>query len=705
MKLKNLLSLAAAILFVSSSFAAVVQPNSATTTARNFMYERLAQSGVVTHLSEISTQLVETRLSGDLPVYYVYNVNDNGWVIVSGDDVYLPIIGYSLESKFPEGDLAKNFSSFLQDYVDQIEFARVNNLIADNSTIEQWNYYSNSSTDRMIFDGNRDVEPLLEAMWNQTFPYNAYCPADPEGTGGHALTGCVATAMSMIMYYYRYPEVGIGSYSYYCSPYGPQSVNFGETYYNWDAMLNTVTSTMGSTINAVAEINYHCGVSVDMGYGVDASGSYSYKVPPAIKSRFGYSSLASFIEKKNFTPTNWENTLNSHLDAKKLLYYSGVSTEGGHAFVCDGYQVTGSGNMYHFNFGWGGQGNGYFSLYDVNGFSSQQGMVKNFVPATDSYPYQCGNHDITVPLGSIEDMSGPLNEYEENSGCTWLIAPTDPVTSITINFTKFELGAGDSVKIYAGYNESAKLLASFGQTSTIHTVTSDTSAMFIKFTSDGAEQGNGFRGEFSSTFPVYCTTSITSLTAPTGEFTDGSGDYNYNNNTTCKWKINPGSAAKDLTLAFTEFELDEGDYLRIYDIPTNVLLAELTGDEIPDPIVSSTGQMMIAFITNGYNNKQGFAANYYISNVNTHEEELTQNLSIYPNPASTYSDIKFNLKEASQITISLHSLLGEEIYRETSRNSAGFISKTIMIGDISKGVYLLKISSDKGSVTRKLVVK
>lgn len=704
MKFKNLLSFLIAILFAGSSLAAVVQPDVANIIARNFMFERLAQTSNVT-LNEVNPQLIETRIENSMPVYYVYNINEEGWVIVSGDDVYSPVIGYSLENPFPAGQLDNNFTSFLQEYADQISFARSNNISASNETIESWNYYSGISGDRLLLDGSRDVEPLLDAMWDQVFPYNAYCPADEAGTGGHVLTGCVATAMSMIMYYYRYPEVGTGTYSYYCQGYGTQTVNFGETYYNWDAMLNEVGGSMGQTINAVSELNYHCGVSVDMMYGVDASGTYSYKVPPAIKSRFGYSTLAQFIEKKNFTLTNWENILLDHLDASKLLYYSGQSTEGGHAFVCDGYQVTGSGKLYHFNFGWGGNGNGYFSLSDVGGFSSQQGMVKNFVPNNDNYPYQCDNHEVNVPLGSIEDMSGPLNEYEENSGCSWLIAPSDLVESISISFTDFEIGAGDSIKIYAGQDENAALLASYGQTSSTATVTSDTNAMFIRFITDGAEQGNGFRAEFNSSFPVLCTSTFTNLTDPTGEFSDGSGIFNYNNNSNCKWKINPGVWANDLTLAFTEFDLEQDkDFLRVYDIPTNQLLAELTGNEIPGPIVSSTGQMVLMFLSNGYNNNQGFSSNYYISNVNTSEEDLTQNLSIYPNPATTYTEVKFVLKETSGITISLHNLLGEEVYKESSINASGFVSKSVQLGNISKGIYLMKISGDQGSVTRKLII-
>ncbi|HLN53099.1 MAG TPA: C10 family peptidase [Lentimicrobium sp.] len=707
MKFRNLLFVIIAILVSGSSIAAVVQPDAAGNIARNFMFERLAQKGLVTNLNEVSPQLIETRFSNGLPVFYIFNVGNEGWIMVSGDDVYAPVIGYSFEGRFPEGKLDQNFSSFIQGYADQIDFARVNLAQADNTITEKWNFYNGISGSRNLLEGERDVEPLIALMtWNQDYPYNAYCPADPAGSGGHVYAGCVATAMSMIMYYYRYPEVGSGSHSYYASGYGVQSANFGETYYNWNGMQNNITSSMGSAVNAVAELQYHCGVAVNMMYGADGSGAYSDDVPPAIKNYFGYSSTATYAEKKNYTSTVWENMLVEQLDAGKPIYYAGRNADGGHAFVCDGYQTTGNGKLYHFNFGWSGTGNGFFTLYDVGGFSSQQAVVKNFFPDPNNYPYQCDQHVINVPLGSIEDMSGPLENYLDNSGCSWLISPEDLVTSITLTFTDFQINEGDSLKIYAGKDNNAPLLAAYGQNSSTATLTSDTSSMLITFITDGSEESAGFRAEFSSTYPVYCNSGITTLTAPTGEFSDGSGDHKYNNGTLCKWRINPGPWSQDLTLAFTEFDLEQDvDFLRVYDLPTNQLLAELTGDQIPDPIVSSTGQMMLMFLTNGFNNNQGFSANYYISNVNTTDIDIAQNLSIYPNPAVSYTDVKFVLKETSNITISLHNLLGEEVYTESSLVHSGFVSKTIQLGGLSKGIYLLKISSESGSVTRKLIVK
>lgn len=706
MKFGKLLSFIFALIFTGNLMAAVVQPEAATNVARNFLYERFVQKGMSIDANEIILHLSDMREVNGNPAYYIFNAENGGWVIISGDDVYSPVIGYSPDGNFPVGTLDKNLSSFLQDYVDQIEFARENNYVASSEVINAWNQYSNINTSRILLEGERDIEPLLDIMWNQDFPYNAYCPEDPAGPGGHVYAGCVATAMSMIMYYYRYPEVGTGTFSYYAANYGTQTANFGSTYYNWDAMQNSINGVSGQAVSAIAELQYHCGVSVRMGYAPDGSGAYSADVPPAIKNYFGYSTTASFIQKMGYTTTGWENILIENLNASKPLYYSGQSTEGGHAFVCDGWQQTGTGKLFHFNFGWSGSGNGFYSLTDVGGFNSQQGMVRNFFPDPANYPYSCDSHVVSTTIGSIEDGSGPLATYEANSNCTWLYSPSDSVSTITLNFTEINLSSGDSLKVYNGADDNAPLLASFGQGSTLVPVASTGSNLFVRFITNGSEEGAGFRAEHSSTYPVYCTNSTTNLTAQTGEFGDGSGEHNYNNSTVCKWKINPGPAAIDLTLAFDSFSLEDGkDFLKVFSVPDNQLLANLTGSEIPEPIVSPTGQLMVMFSTNGFNNYPGFEANYYIANVNTKEEDFTKNLAIYPNPAGTYTDIKFNLTEPSNVKISVHNLLGEEVYSEPSQLLNGFVSKTIQLGGLSKGIYLVKISGEKGSVAKKLIVK
>ena len=706
MKFGKLLGFLLSILLTTNVVAAIVSQENAGNVARNFIYEQMVQDGISINISDISLQLAEVREMDGQPVFYAFNVSTGGYIITAADDIYTPVIGYTTSGKFPEEGVNKNFDSFIQDYADQIDFGRKNNVLAAEPVAQAWDYYNTMTSARVSLEGDRDVEPLLAIMWNQDYPYNAYCPEDNAGPGGHVYAGCVATAMSMVMAYFRYPEQGTGTYTYNCPGYGNQTANFGQTHYNWDAMLNSISAGNGVAVNAIAELQYHCAVSVRMGFAPDGSGAYSNDVPAAIKSYFGYSTSANYVAKMSYTTSAWENMIIQSIDEMKPLYYSGQSSDGGHAFVLDGYQITGTGKLFHFNFGWSGSDNGYYAITDVNGFSSQQGMVRNFVPNPANYPYQCNSHEITAPLGIFEDRSGPLANYLSNSECSWLIWPSDSVTAIAINFNKFELAAGDSLKIYGGADETAPLLASYGQNSSTAQVSATGNKMFVKLLTDGANEGPGFQAEFNSSYPVYCINSVTNLTEPTGFLSDGSGDYNYNNNTVCKWKILPGDGAKDLTLVFSAFDLEtDEDYLKVYAIPSNQLIGNFTGNTIPGAIVSPTGQMLLLFTTNGFNNNQGFDAEYYITNVGTSEKDFVQNLAVYPNPASGYTQVRFNLSEQSTVKYSLYNLLGNLVYSETNEMQTGFVNKTLQLGHLSSGVYMLRISSEKGSIARRLVVE
>lgn len=705
MKIKHLLYLILATMPVFTAMADNVDRETATVVARNFFYERQVQAGINCNINEITPVWADTWEMDNQPVFHVFNFSQNGFVIVSGEDALQPIIGYSNTGKFPAGELEQNYASFLGGYKDQIIFARENRVTQSADVQQLWQTYNSINTPRMVISGDRNVEPLIPVLWNQDFPYNAYCPLDPSGPGGHPYAGCVATSMSMIMAYYRYPEHGTGSNTYYYPPYGSITADFGNTYYDWDAMLNSINSNSGRAINAIAELQFHCGVAVKMMYSPDGSGAYSEDVPGVMRTYFGYSNSIQHVKKVNYPLATWEGFITTSLEAKEPLYYSGQSSTGGHAFLLDGYEVTGTGNMYHFNFGWSGSGNGNYALTDVNGFSSYQAMVRNFVPKAENYPYGCSNHVITSPMGIFEDRSGPIADYQPNKNCSWLIAPEDSITSIILKFNNFDLASGDVVHIYDGEDASAPILATYTLGSVPEELTSTGNRVFVEFITDASGEANGFTIEFKSTFVTFCD-GTTTMNEPTGSFSDGSGDHNYNNGTLCKWKIDPGPYANELTLAFTSFDLEDGkDFLTIYAIPTNQVIATLTGSEIPEPVVSPTGKMLILFISNGFNNANGFDAEYYIGNVSTQSNDFVPNLSVFPNPAGSYAELKFTVEKAANTLFSICDLAGREVYRHEAFVNAGFNNTMLRFGDLRAGVYMFRISNENGNISRKLIVE
>ena len=338
--------------------------------------------------------IIETKVSNtfqsNYAAYYILH-SDSGFVIIAGNDVVTPIIGYSYNSSVSKNnELPDNLKWWLESKANDIHYAIENNITASEDIKLQWeNLLHNqnlSNKDNDILLAN-SLEPLCETKWDQTFPYNSGCP-------GNSPTGCVATAMAQIMKYWEYPKWGIGTHCYWSNTYQKQlCADFKNTAYSWNNMPNKLDSNSNKTyVNAIAELMYHCGVAVEMIYWANESGAYttgltldypsypdtliewvSMNMPCALTSLtkyFGYKNTIKPLPRHklwidwneyqayyspNYTTDEWINILKTELDAKRPILYSG----GGHAFICDGYN---SNDYLHFNWGWSGMYDGYFNV-------------------------------------------------------------------------------------------------------------------------------------------------------------------------------------------------------------------------------------------------------------------------------------------------------------------------------------------------------
>lgn len=306
-----------------------------------------------------------------VPAFYVFNISGSqGFVIVSGDDVVIPILGYSDESSFTAENLPPNLAVWLKNYEDQIRFAVSTHLQPTTEIVSGWNSCLSGTFPENFTDAPfRGVNPLISLKWDQSPFYNDLCPYDNQYQD-RALTGCVATAMAMVMKYHNYPPSGSGFHSYNHQKYGTLSANFGSTQYNWSAMPNTVTSAN----TAVATLMYHCGVSVDMGYNVESqggSGAYVVSggtpnvpcVENALKTYFGYAPTLQGLTRSNYTESQWTALLKTDLNAGRPIIYAGDGSGGGHCFICDGYNDA---DYFHFNWGWSGMNDGYYQINALN---------------------------------------------------------------------------------------------------------------------------------------------------------------------------------------------------------------------------------------------------------------------------------------------------------------------------------------------------
>ena len=354
--------------------------------------------------------------------FYVFAVQPKGFVIVSADDRAKPILGYSTESNFtaqlPDGLMtffANYKAGFSQMYANNDE--RTAEAVADWTSLEETGRLSATKTDR-------SVGPLLSSIWNQTDPYNNMAPEDPNSVfSGRCKSGCVANAMSQIMRYWEWPRTGTGSHSYYASSYygnyGLLEANFGEANYRFELMPDFLDfASPQAEVDATALLEYHAGVSVEMGYGPSASGAYSEDVGPAMLEYFRYSPELVHRYKPNGSSTQWKNDLRANLDAGMPLYYASSGDDGGHAYVLDGYDDN---DMFHLNWGWAGFDNGYFAInafyLTFYSFPYYHNAYFNLHPADEYYdaPKAVENLEASVRMeNKVELTFNPV--YETRGG-------------------------------------------------------------------------------------------------------------------------------------------------------------------------------------------------------------------------------------------------------------------------------------------------
>lgn len=392
------------LLQVLTGWAAEVSPEKAQATAVRFLTNQSSSGNSRIQASSLELAYVK-RLPGSAqarqigkPLYYVFNNGEKGFIIISGDDAAYPVLGFSSQGSFDATRLPQAYQKWVARYEKQIKEIISTGATPTNKISQAWQQLGNQRT--------TTVGPLLTSKWDQSPYHNDLCPYDADA-GKHAVTGCVATAMAQIMKYHEHPKKGTGFHSYQHDTYGTLSADFGLATYQWDLMPDVVDGPN----EAVALLNFHCGVSVDMDYGPDLSGAAgAVLVAPALQNYFQYE--AEVAARDNYTDAEWVNLLQSEIDAGRPMYYEGFGNGSGHAFVCDGYQDD---EFFHFNWGWGGMMDGFYYINDLspsdvgtgggNGsYNSHQKIVYRIIPKGKEDNNGNGNGDPVVDLQLYSDI-------------------------------------------------------------------------------------------------------------------------------------------------------------------------------------------------------------------------------------------------------------------------------------------------------------
>jgi len=318
------------LLSVTANYADNVDFNTALRIARTYV-----------NISKTAAQNVKTRAAATATQqpYYVFN-DDAGksFVVIAGDDKMGKVLAYSKEASIDMANLNPEarylFDSYRQVYEE----------LGKNKTLTTRAGAATKTADA--------VQPLLKSKWGQDYPYSKLT---------QYVTGCVATAVAQVMYYHKWPAQGKGQESYTVKfDNTVRSADFTKSHYDWDNMLPDYNRRNVTTKqeDAVALLMNDVGIATNMQYTDRASSTQSYMAERALRNYFDYD--ASMVTRANEGVDNFIEIVKKELRNGFPLYISGDSRSGGgHAWVCDGFDKE---DMFHMNFGWNGQANGYYSL-------------------------------------------------------------------------------------------------------------------------------------------------------------------------------------------------------------------------------------------------------------------------------------------------------------------------------------------------------
>ena len=388
-------------------WAGPITESQAKAIAENF----LASHGALT--TRLITAHKAPRLGGmpteSQAAYYVFNGDraNSGFIIVAGDDRAPAILGYSDHGTFDAGNVPSAMQEWLDGYAAQIE------------------ELDKGAQAAVMLESKRAISPLVQASWSQNNPYNILLPIFSNGK--HAYVGCTATAMAQVMHYWQWPSSPTRSIpAYTTKTLGIEMPELPVVNFDWYAIQNTYLTTDTTSANALAAatLSLYCAQALEMDFKTTGSGASTSSVPLRATTYFDYDASAHMEGRESYTTQRWADLIYGELTAGRPVIYSGNKKSSGHAFICDGYDGNG---MFHINWGWNGQSNGYFVLNVLNpdlqgtgsasgayGYIYSQGAVVGFQPnkgGSHIFEVTAENVKLDSYVGTRDYTSDPFTIY------------------------------------------------------------------------------------------------------------------------------------------------------------------------------------------------------------------------------------------------------------------------------------------------------
>ncbi len=277
---------------------------------------------------------ISTRSVAEAPAYHLFvSKEEQRFVIVSGESQMNEVVGYGKLSTGDANALPPQVHALLQQYTETVRQVRSGQQPA-------------ASLPKSL---KRYVTPLVTAQWGQSYPYNSKTPVI---NGKPTYTGCVATAAAQFLYFYKWPKQRP---ALYVRKAGDGDEADTSPTYLWEAMKDTREQVKDfRSVNAVGRLLVDVGKAIRITFGTQASPSNIEYTLDALQNDFGYTTR--LLHRDRMQADEFREAIMQELsDGYPVMVCGGI-----HAFIYDGYDRRG---FIHANFGWDGQGDGY---YDIN---------------------------------------------------------------------------------------------------------------------------------------------------------------------------------------------------------------------------------------------------------------------------------------------------------------------------------------------------
>lgn len=323
--------------------------------------QRMAELFIAAHKDFPSVVRVEPYSIDGITCFYIFNY-EKGFKIVSADSRVQPILAESSEENLYPDEMDNNgVRVWLEDTADRIRVLKANDIETKKDYSDFWSSFIDDSSviQTRSLDPNQDsvwiktvdvssnpysinahVLPLTTTMWGQGSPWNQKMPTIGNA---HCLTGCVAVAISQVLYYFHvkdgYPNdlwhtISIQSQNYCTDPYHSGllvTLNKSNHVNNSSRWINMPLVPLGSNSSYVSDLMLDIGERVNMHYGINESSVYP-------NSDWSLPNITNCGISNSFGSYSFANVENNLINAKPVIVVAWLTPnhQGGHAWVIDG---------------------------------------------------------------------------------------------------------------------------------------------------------------------------------------------------------------------------------------------------------------------------------------------------------------------------------------------------------------------------------